>query len=126
MDTIFIKELTASAVLGVYEWERHIRQRVVVDLALSTDANHAALHDQLTDALDYGKLAIRVTEAIEQSDFQLIESLAEHLSQLIFNEFGVAKLTLTLTKPGAVPNAKAVGVCIERIFPPVIASPSEG
>ncbi len=114
MDKVFISGLRADSVIGAYDWEREIRQQLVIDLELSCDTRKARESDALEDALDYAEVSRRVVEQVEASSFQLLEALAEHLAQLILREFAVATLTLSLTKPGAVPQADAVGVRITR------------
>lgn len=113
-DTVFLRGLRADAVIGVHDWERRIRQELVVDLELATDVRAAAAHDRLADALDYDAVARRVTALVEGSSFLLIESLAEAIVALLQREFGIRWLRLRLAKPGAVANAAAVGVEIER------------
>lgn len=114
MDIVYIRELRADTVIGVYERERSIRQTVVVDLEMASDNRGAAATDHLTEAVDYGAIADRVTAFIEHSEFQLVETLAERLTELVIAEFSVPWLRLRLSKPGAVGNAKDVGVVIER------------
>lgn len=114
MDIVFIRELRADTVIGVYDWERNIRQTVVLDLEMSSDNRRAAGSDQIGDALDYAAISARVLSFIEGSEFLLIETLAEQVAALIMQEFHVAWLRLRLSKPGAVAQAKAVGVLIER------------
>jgi len=113
MDIVFIRELRADTVIGVYDWERDIRQSVVLDLEMG-DNPRAASSDQIDDALDYAAIATRVLSFIEGSEFQLIETLAEQIAALIMREFHVPWLRLRLSKPGAVSQAKDVGVLIER------------
>lgn len=113
-DRVFIQNLSAEAVIGVFGWERNIKQRLEVDLILATDVIKAAATDNLVDAVDYSAISSAVTNLIENSHYQLIETLAEAVAQHVLNEFNVSWLKLTLRKPGAVANASAVGVEIER------------
>jgi 7,8-dihydroneopterin aldolase/epimerase/oxygenase len=114
MDIVFIRELRAETVIGVYDWERTIRQAVVLDIEMASDNRRAAASDGIDDALDYAAVSQRVLSFIEGSEFQLIETMAEQVAQLIRDEFQVPWLRLRLCKPGAVPAAKDVGVLIER------------
>lgn len=114
MDTVFIRDLRAEAVIGVYAWERDIRQTLVLNLELGWDNRSAAAEDDLTQALDYAAVAARMLEHLEESRCELIETLAEQLAGLLQNEFRVPWLRLSLAKPGAVPQARTVGVTIER------------
>ena len=114
MDTVFVKGLKAASVIGCYDWERDIRQTLVIDLELTTDFARAARTDALEDALDYAAIAQRIIAVCDASRFQLLEALAEHLVALLLAEFSIAKLRMTITKPGAVAEAEGVGVTIER------------
>jgi len=114
MDTVFIKGLKAASVIGCYDWERDIRQTLVFDLELKADLTRAAQTDALEDALDYAAISQRVIAVCDASRFQLLEALAEHLASLLLEEFNVAGLSMTITKPGAVSDAVGVGVVISR------------
>ncbi|MDH4039885.1 MAG: dihydroneopterin aldolase [Gammaproteobacteria bacterium] len=114
MDIVYIRELRADTVIGVYDWERKVRQTVVLDLELATDNRRAAASDRVEDALDYAALSGRLLSFIEGSAFQLIETLAERVAAIAIDEFGVPWLRLRLAKPGAVLRAGDVGVIIER------------
>lgn len=114
MDIVYIRELRAATVIGVYDWERSVRQILVLDLELAADNRRAAASDEIGDALDYAALSARVLAYIEESEFQLIETLAEQVAALVMAEFGVPWLRLRLAKPGAVAQARDVGVLIER------------
>ena len=114
MDIVFIRELRANTVIGVYDWERSIRQSVVLDLEMATDNRLAAGSDRIEDALDYAALSARVLSFVEGSEFKLIETMAEQVAAIVTGEFGVPWLRLRLCKPGAVAAARDVGVLIER------------
>jgi dihydroneopterin aldolase len=114
MDIVFIRELRADTVIGVYDWERRIRQSVVLDLEMATDNRRAAGSDRIEDALDYAALSARVLSFIEGSEFRLIETMAEQVAAIVMGEFAVPWLRLRLCKPGAVAAARDVGVLIER------------
>jgi dihydroneopterin aldolase len=113
-DVVFIRGLRVDAVIGVHDWERAIRQALVLDLEMQADVRTAALHDRITDALDYEAVARRVRGLAQASSFQLVESLAERIATVLLQEFGIAWLRLRLAKPGAVDGAQDVGVLIER------------
>jgi len=113
-DTVFIKGLKAASVIGCYDWERDIRQTLVIDLELKSDFTRAAQSDALNDALDYAAISKRIIAACEASRFQLLEALAEHLASLLLAEFSIERLRMTITKPGAVPEAEGVGVVVDR------------
>jgi len=113
-DTVFIKGLKAASVIGCYDWERDIRQTLVIDLELEADFARAAQTDALEDALDYAAISQRVIAVCEASRFQLVEALAEHLASIVLTEFSIERLRMTVTKPGAVAEADGVGVVIDR------------
>jgi len=113
VNIVYIRGLRAQAVIGVYEWERHIRQPLVLDLEMASDTVRAAASDQIADALDYAALSGRVVALVEGSEYQLLETLADAVARMITREFGVPWLRLRLSKPGAVAAAEDVGVIIE-------------
>lgn len=114
MDIVYLNDLRIQAVIGVYAWERRMKQTLVFDLEMGTDIGKAARSDQIEDALDYSRVASRVVELTEQSRFQLVEALAEHVAATILNEFDVKWLRLRINKQGAVRNVRDIGVIIER------------
>ncbi|MDG2107659.1 MAG: dihydroneopterin aldolase [Woeseiaceae bacterium] len=114
MDKIFLSELKIDTVIGIFEWERRIRQAVIIDLEMSADITKAAMTDNVIDTLNYKSVAKRIQEFVAESSFQLIETLAEHIAAIIRNEFSVAWVKVRVNKPGAIRGSKAVGVEIER------------
>lgn len=114
MDTVYIQALEIETVIGIYDWERDVRQCVVLDLEMAADIRRAAASENIADALDYHAVAERLREFVGGSRFLLIETLAEQCAALVMNEFGVPWLRLQLAKPTAVPAARAVGLIIER------------
>jgi dihydroneopterin aldolase len=115
VDTVFINALEVDCVIGVYDWERQIRQRLIIDLTLGWDNRAPAAGDDLSLALDYASVSARVQAFAADSAFQLVETFAERLAATLLAEFGMPWLRLRITKPGAVPAARGgVGVEIER------------
>ena len=114
MDVVFIEDLRIETVIGIYDWERKIKQVVALDLEMAFDNRKPAATDRIEDTLDYKKIAKRLIAFVEESHFELVETLAERCAQIVLEEFGVAWLRLKLSKPGAVTGSKAVGVTIER------------
>lgn len=114
MDIVFIRDLRIATVVGIYAWERKVRQTVAIDLDMGTDIRKAAASDKIDDALDYKAVAKRVTAYVESQSFELVETLAERVAERVLTEFPVPWLRLTLSKPGAVRDSKSVGVIIER------------
>ena len=114
MDIVFIRELKIDTVVGIYDWERRIRQAVVMDLEMGADVARAAKSDRIEDTLDYKSVAKRLIQFVSEAEFQLVETLAENVAELVMREFGVRWIRVTLNKPGAVSGSKSVGVVIER------------
>ncbi len=114
MDIIFIRDLRIDTVIGIYDWERAIRQTIRLDIEMATDIARAADSDCIEDTLNYKAVAKRVIAFVEESRFQLVETLAERIADLVRTEFGVPWMRLTLNKAGAVRGARGVGVIIER------------
>ena len=113
-DRIFLRGLTAECVIGFIDWERRVKQTVVVDLELPVDCRQAAVTDEVTDTIDYKKVSKRVLAFIEASEFKLVETLAQRLALLILEEFAIEWIRLSINKPGAIRNSRDVGVSIER------------
>lgn len=114
MDIIYLHDLKIETVIGVYDWERAIRQTVILDLDMGSDIRQAAETDDVNDTLNYKAVAKRVIDFVEQSEFELVEALAESIAAIIREEFSVPWLRLRLNKKGAVRGATDVGVIIER------------
>lgn len=114
MDIVFIRDLQIETVIGIFDWERRIRQTVSLDLEMGADIRRAAATDAIDDALDYKAVAKRLIEFVGDSEFQLVETLAERIASIVLEEFGVSWLRLTVNKPGAVRGSRSVGVVIER------------
>ena len=114
MDKIFLDELKVETIIGIWEWERKIRQTVVIDLEMSADIAKAAATDDVADTLNYKSVAKRLQQFVGESSFQLVETLAERIAAIVRDEFDVAWVKVTVHKPGAIRGSKDVGVIIER------------
>lgn len=114
MDTVFIRDLRVKTLVGIFEWERRIRQEVRLDIEMGFDIRTAAGSDDIKDTLDYKAVAQRVKAHVEEASFQLVEALAESIATLVLKEFPVSSVKLVLNKTGAVRDAHDVGVIIER------------
>jgi len=114
MDIVYISDLRIETIIGIYGWEREIRQVISIDLKMATDNRKAAATESIEDALNYKAVAKRLIQFVEESEFQLVETLAERIAEIILEEFAVDWLRLKLGKPGAVTGSKEVGVIIER------------
>ena len=114
MDIIFLHDLRIETVIGLWEWERQIRQTVALDLEMSADIRKAAASDSVDDTLNYKLVAKRLQQFVGDSSFQLVETLAEKIAGIVLNEFDVAWVRVKVNKPGAIRGARDVGVIIER------------
>ena len=114
MDTIFIHALKTEAIIGIFDWERQVKQTVLVDIEISADIARAALSDSIDDTLNYKRVAKHVLAFVEASKFHLVETLAERIAMLILEDFGLAWVRISLSKPGAIRNSRDVGVTLER------------
>jgi dihydroneopterin aldolase len=113
-DLIFVRGLEVECIIGFIDWERQIKQRVLIDLELPVDCVRAAVRDDVADTLDYNRVAARVTAFVGASQFMLVETLAHRVAMLILGEFGLEWVRLSVNKPGAIRGSREVGVSIER------------
>lgn len=114
MDIIYLNDLRIDTVIGIYDWERRTRQTVILDLEMGTDIRAAAASDDIEHTLDYKAVAKRLIDFVSSSEYQLVETLAEKIAEIIISEFNVPWLRLRLNKQGALRGVRDVGVIIER------------
>jgi len=114
MDKIFMRELEIDAVIGIWEWERRIKQKVSIDLDMAVDARRAAVEDEVGDTLNYRDVAKRLIDYVGDSQFGLVESLAEAVARIVVVEFQVPWTRVAVSKPGAIEGSRTVGIAIER------------
>lgn len=114
MDIIYISDLRIETVIGIFDWERKIKQTVILDIEMAGDCRKAAVSDDVEDTVNYKGVAKRLIAFVGDSEYQLVETLAEKCAQLIMEEFGVPWVKLRLNKQGALRGARDVGVIIER------------
>jgi dihydroneopterin aldolase len=114
MDIIFLHGLKIECVIGIWDWERKIKQTLILDLDMSADIRRAAQTDAINDTLNYKAVAKRLQEFVGQSQFQLVETLAEKVAEIALNEFKVRWVRVRVNKKGAVSGARDVGVIVER------------
>ncbi len=114
MDIVFLRDLEINATIGVFEWEKRIKQKVRVNLEMGTDVGKAAKKDSIDDALDYRAISKRVIQFVEDSNYGLIETLIEEVANILLTEFNIPWVRVTITKPGAVRGSRDVGITIER------------
>ena len=116
-DKVFIEGLEIETLIGIYDWERRIRQTLVFDIEMAFDNRIPAASDDIALTLNYKDVSKRLIDYVGQSGFGLVETLAERCAEIILSEFNVSQVRLKLSKPGAVRGAQAVGVVIERSRP---------
>lgn len=114
MDIIYLNDLRIDTVIGIFEWERRVKQTVSIDLEMAADIRKAAKTDAIEDTLDYKAVSKRLISFVGDSDYKLVETLAERIAGLIQEEFGVQWVRLKINKKGAIRGARDVGVIIER------------
>jgi dihydroneopterin aldolase len=114
MDKIFLNRLNIDAVIGIWEWERSVKQTVRIDLEIGTDARAVAITDSIEGALNYRDVAKRLISFVGSSAFFMVETLAESVAQIIITEFEVPWVKVSVSKPGAVRGSEDVGIMIER------------
>ncbi|HEB93616.1 MAG TPA: dihydroneopterin aldolase [Gammaproteobacteria bacterium] len=114
MDIIFLHGLTIETIIGIYDWERKEKQSIILDLDMGTDIRRAAASDAIENTLNYKAVAKHLIEFVGDSDFQLVETLAERVAEVVLTEFDVTWVRLRVNKQGAVRYAGDVGIIIER------------
>ena len=114
MDTIFINEMRIETIVGIWDWERKTKQIVSIDLEMGADIKKAAMTDSIDDTLNYKGVAKRIRKFVEESSFQLVETMAEKIAEIILLEFKVPWVKVRVNKPGAIRGSRDVGVVIKR------------
>lgn len=125
-DRIYLRDLRTEAIIGIYAWERKIKQTISLDIDLPADARRAARTDRIEDTLDYKSIAKRMLAFIDASHYELVETLAEELTQVILGEFGVEWVELSVSKPGAIRGSRDVGIKIRRTREDLRPAPPPG
>ena len=114
MDKIFLSALTVECIVGIWEWERRVKQTVIIDLEMAADIRRAAASDRIEDTIDYKKVSKRLLSFVGDSQFHLVETLTEQIARVVVTEFGVPWVKVRLNKQGAIRGARDVGIEIER------------
>ncbi len=113
-DRVFLRGLSVECIIGFIDWERRVKQTVVVDLEIPVDCRRAARTDEVAETVDYKAVAKRVIAFVEESDFKLVETLAHRMAMLVLEEFSLQWVRISVNKPGAIRGSRDVGVCVER------------
>ena len=114
MDIIYLSDLRIDTVIGIYDWERQTKQTVILDIQMGTDISKAARSDAIEDTINYKAVAKRLFEFVGESKFELVETLAERITEILLNEFNIPWVRLQLNKQGALRGVRDVGIIIER------------
>ena len=114
MDKIFLSQLSIECIVGIWEWERRVKQTVIIDVEMAADIRRAAATDSIEDTIDYKRVAKRLLAFVGDSQYQLVETLTEQIARVIVTEFGVSWVKVRLNKRGAIRGARDVGIEIER------------
>jgi 7,8-dihydroneopterin aldolase/epimerase/oxygenase len=114
MDKIFLSSLAVECIVGIWDWERRVKQTVIIDIELAADIRKAALSDRIEDTVDYKRVSKRLQAFVGESQFNLVETLTERIAHLIVTEFDVSWVKVRLNKQGAIRGARDVGIEIER------------
>ena len=114
MDKIFLSQLSIECIVGIWDWERRVKQTVVIDVEMAADIRRAAATDSIEDTIDYKRVSKRLLAFVGESQYQLVETLTEQIARVIVTEFGVTWVKVRLNKRGAIRGARDVGIEIER------------
>ena len=114
MDKIFLTALSVECIVGIWDWERRVKQTVIVDVEMAADIRKAAATDHIDDTIDYKRVSKRLLQFVGDSQYQLVETLTEQIARVIVTEFGVSWVKVRLNKRGAIRGARDVGIEIER------------
>ncbi|MBL8266235.1 dihydroneopterin aldolase [Steroidobacter sp.] len=114
MDKIFLTALSVECIVGIWDWERRVKQTVIIDLEMAADIRRAALTDHIDDTIDYKRVSKRLLTFVGESQFQLVETLTEAIARVVITEFGVSWVKVRLNKRGAIRGARDVGIEVER------------
>ena len=114
MDIIYLNDLRIETVIGIFDWERQTKQTVILDIEMGTDIKKAASTDSIEDTINYKAVAKRLFAFVGESEFELVETLAERITEILLDEFSIPWCRLRLNKQGALRGVRDVGIVIER------------
>jgi dihydroneopterin aldolase len=113
-DIIFVGGLTTECIIGIWDWERRVKQKIVLDIEMAADIRKAAASDHIDDTLDYKRVSKRLLQFVGDSQFQLVETLTERIAEIVVTEFDVPWVRVRLNKQGAIRGSRDVGILVER------------
>jgi dihydroneopterin aldolase len=114
MDVIFLTGLATDCIIGIWDWERRVKQKIVLDIEMAADIRKAAASDHIDDTLDYKRVSKRLLQFVGDSQFQLVETLTERIAEIVVTEFDVPWVRVRLNKQGAIRGSRDVGILVER------------
>ncbi len=114
MDIIFLRELKVTTLIGIYEREKLVAQTLQLDLDIALPNSRACQTDDIKDALDYADVAKHIQSVLSEGHFSLLETLAEHIAQIILKDFNAPWVKVSVAKLQAIRDCRMVGVSIER------------
>jgi dihydroneopterin aldolase len=117
LDRVMVSDLRFKTIVGCWDWERQLPQEVSIDLEMAWDMSRAAATEKLEHALNYKAVAKRVQAFVQDAQFELVETAAHAIADLVISEFAVPWIRVTFTKPYAVTGSRAVGVRVEKRAP---------
>ena len=114
MDIIFLRELKIETLIGVYEWEKRVPQTLQLDLEIARPSSRACQTDDIKDALNYADIVRYIQSVLASRHFNLLEALAEHIAEILLNDFKAPWVKVSVAKLNAIRGSKMVGISIER------------
>ncbi|WMY97472.1 MAG: dihydroneopterin aldolase [Arsenophonus sp.] len=114
MDVIIIKKLTVFTIIGIHDWEKKNRQKLIINIKMKTDISKALQSINIKDCLDYEVVTKTVINFVENKKFLLIESVAQEIAKMILKKFKTSWVRIEIFKSGIMLNTKYVGIMIER------------
>ncbi len=117
MDAIIIRDLRVEALIGIHRRERHMTQTLSVDLDIGLPGTTVFASDKVADTIDYEQVALRIRALAAAQHYRLVETFADRIAAVITTDFGAPWVKVSVAKIGILPNAKLIGVTIERRRP---------
>ena len=117
MDAILIRDLRVEAVIGIHRRERHVPQTLSIDLDIGLPGTEVFASDRVADTIDYEQVALRIRALASAQHYRLVETFADRVAGILVDEFNAPWVKVSVAKIGILPNAKFVGITIERRRP---------
>ncbi len=114
MDKVIVKQLELQTIIGLFPWEREVRQRVLVDIEMAVDVVKASQTDDLEFVVNYAEVCERVAALADEGKFKLLETFVERIAEMVLRDFDVSWIKVAVNKTDVIPQVGSVGVQIER------------